>query len=108
MITLRMGNRPDYSFRVKPRPELRDERRVGAHIIEGELEDFDRLAIMRGRKGKYELLIIEPSPEVNEIISRPPDDTEDRHAFWVRGGFRIVERLGGRKAVDTFSDFGAV
>ena len=81
---------------------------MGAHIVEDELEHFDRLAIMRGRKGKYELLIIEPSPELNEIVSRPPDDSDDKHAFWVRGGFRIVERIGGRKAINTFSIFGAI
>lgn len=108
MLALRIGNRPDYSFRVKPRPALLNERRVGAHIIEGELEHFDRLAIMRGRKGKYQLLIIEPAPAENEIISREPGFADDADAFWVRGGFRIVEQLGGRKALDTFSEFSAV
>ncbi len=68
---------------------------------------MDSFAIMRGRKGKYQLLIIDPAPEESEIISREPGFTDDADVFWVRGGFRIVERLGGRKAVDTFSEFGA-
>lgn len=103
MLTLRIGNRRGYSFRIKPRVELRSQRRIGPHVIEGELDSFARLAVMRGRSPKYELLIIEPGSDTNEIVSREPDAPDDRHGFYVKGQFRIVTRLGGRKAIETFS-----
>ncbi|MCH7477922.1 MAG: hypothetical protein IIA14_07455 [SAR324 cluster bacterium] len=106
MLKLRIGNRKGYSFRVKPglKPEVL--RRVGPNILEGELENFGQLAILRGRRPKYELFIIEPALTSGEIVSKELDGEENEFTeFFARGGFRVVEHLGGKKAQDAFKKF---
>ena len=107
MLKLRIGNREGYSFRIKPGVELGNRREVAPHVIEGELQEFGRVAIMRGRKPRFQLTIIEPSGDFSEIVAREHGSTDDSQAFFVRGGFRVVRSLTGREAVDTFKTFGA-
>lgn len=84
-VVASVGNVPGMSLRIKVQGgELRETGREGKRI-EGEIESFDRIAIISGDKAResYRYFELEPAEEEEELRFGP---------FYVRGRFAVVRK----------------
>lgn len=95
-LSIRMGNAPGVSFRLKALQKLTDSERTG-RIRTGVLHDWKRIAVWAGTGSRSRMYEIAPSEEKNEIIYRE---------FYVRGRFAVLRKLNNvRKVREAWSSF---
>jgi excisionase family DNA binding protein len=83
-LTVRVGNAPGESFRIKVGGGHLSEDARSGRVIDGHVDRFDRVAVLSGGEGKHRFFEIEPGESEEEI--RFGD-------FFVRGRFRFANKV---------------
>jgi len=84
-VTIRMGNAPGQSFRVRHDGELLGKTKVQGRIVEGTLANWSKATLISGGDGDHRVFEIAPKKGASESLQFGD--------FFVKGEFQVVEKI---------------
>ena len=83
VLLVRVGNAPGASFRLSVRGGVLRETGRQKHTVEGEIDQFESVAIRSGGDGKHRFFELRPAQDKQELMFQ---------GFFVRGRFQIAHK----------------